>query len=133
MTTDLALGKKRAGELGLILMLGGSAEQSGYTQYYYYSADDIHKLLAEARQVFQYKPGGMSGDWSHVIDEEFGGAKKYANQALVLGTRPIKQESRGEKMEKLLREATDGVTRTILHRQSWNERVKALLAEKGES
>lgn len=123
MTTDLALGKKRADELGLKL------SRESRDAFDRYLADDIHKLLGEAREVFQYKPGGMSGDWSHVIDEEFGGARKYANQALVIGIRPIKQESREQKMEALLSEAVKWLNGEIPP-PSLREKIKSLLGEK---
>lgn len=104
MTTDvLELGKQRASELGLesihkcwktlgtpmLMDVHGSI-----TEFYY--ADDIHKLLGEGVLLHE-DVGGWYDPKSKV---PFSEAKR---QAMLIGFRPIVQESREQKLENMLR------------------------------
>lgn len=69
----------------------------------------IKPLFENAIEVFQYQPGHIFCDWSPMIDEEFGGVKKYSQSGLVINIKPI--EKNDETAESLLREMTSaGVT-----------------------
>lgn len=90
--TDLELGEKRAKQLGLehpskdeILLLAQV-----------YRADDIHRLLGEA-----YKVGGsfINANWVGGIAR----ADHHTHNALLIGIRPIVQETQESEERKFLR------------------------------
>lgn len=118
MSEGLALGKKRAKELGL-----NNSQSGGYY------ADDIHLLLGSANEAFGFKFGKCPElDWrtqniNRTIDQRH---PECSHKALLIGIRPIKQKSREEKLESILRELLDNDT--------WNvdtqARAKAILNEK---
>lgn len=61
----------------------------------FYAAADVEKMLEQAPIVYQYK-GRPHADWSHEIDEDFGGIKKYLMQGRVLLIEPIEKPDTAE-------------------------------------
>lgn len=77
----LELGRKRAAEIGL--------KSSEWLQGICYFADDVHRLLGEAEEVFGRPERGFR--WNQEIVTIT--ADPDTHKALILGIRPIKQES----------------------------------------
>lgn len=99
----LELGKRRAEELNLCPHSGHlrSPDSPGFTEYY--RAPDVHRLLGYAREVQSI----CQGEWQTSWPEDGKGFSGNTHQAFILGIRPIKKESREDKMEKLLTDFID--------------------------
>lgn len=110
--TNLELGKKRAEELGLT--------RGPFSNSHLYLADDIHKLLGEG--VWSKGRIHKDGEWT------FGGYLDEAvtHKALLIGIRPIVQES---EERKLLRELVNNI---LDNYDSWKAPPAADLVQKAK-
>lgn len=102
----LELGKQRAREIRLRKQSGGLRD--------YYFADDIHKLLSEGAVVWGNCPfEGFSPDESTWREGKSGPAEAYDStpaedrQALLIGIRPIKQESSAKSVADKIKQVYD--------------------------
>lgn len=137
--TTLELGKQRAKELGLkaqqvFRYYNGPGTGTDLTEFY--ETGDIHKLLGEAQIVFNSE---------HDSWHEFGWRPEAApgcdkavpadtHQALLIGIRPIVQESREQKMAAVLSEWLNlntivGWEACMSKHSELQARAKALLSE----
>lgn len=91
----LEIGKKRVEELGLNSY--GIIQINPLSNNRYYLADDIHKLLGEGMEAFD------DDNWSAWTPDRRDGSK---NKALLIGIKPIVQES---EERKLLREMVGSI------------------------
>lgn len=71
-------------------------------------AADLECVLESAPVVYQYKSLSNLGDWSHEIDEDFGGKKKYMNTARLLCIQPI------------VKDTAEGLLREMLKTLAWS-------------
>lgn len=108
--SDLELGKKRAEELGLKLITlhsyGGGASSAPYAQHTTqdrYLADDIHRLLGEGVEAVGNKY--CDDWWAKPMAQEL--LPKLKDVGLIIGIRPIVQESEERKLLRKLSEYTE--------------------------
>ncbi len=122
MTTE-ELGRKRCEELGL------KTHPDPEPSYY---ADDIHYLLGDGVEVV----GTYDRTLNH-ISSTFGQiqSKKDYDSALLIGIRPIKQPSREEQLEELVRELIEREKNSYSENpkyklNDWLAKAKSLLERK---
>lgn len=89
---NLELGKKRAEELGL---------KPFFREPDYYSADDIHRLLGEGVEAIGNR--GCDDWWANPMAQET--MPKLKDAGLIIGIRPIVQESEERKLLRRLANA----------------------------
>lgn len=115
------IGKRRAEELGLKTDMG-----------VWYPANDIHQLLSEGIEVFgnQFKMDGGTGDLGWCCDEEKRSADTH--HALLIGIKPIVQESEERKLLRELIDAHESEGRYGVKFNEAEKKAKRLLERKGE-
>lgn len=109
----LELGKQRAEELGLKI---GAIDGKKC----FYDIDDIHKLLGEAEETFAQISKGDEHLSTYWMKEEH-----HTHQALLIGIRPIVQESEERKLLRELAEHTPEIN--AIFGPEFMIRAKALL------
>lgn len=116
--SDLELGKRRAEELGLREVILSP----------YYHAEDIHRLLGEGLETFSLY-SGVDTWWGPLDNDD------DTHQALLIGIRPIAQESEERKhlrrLVTLLEVNATTISPTAMaHLNEAIERAKRFLSEK---
>lgn len=122
MGDTLELGKKRAAALGIESY--GIMQINPLSANRYYSAEHIHKLLGEGVEQFAYKHD-KEHMWFGAHDKD--GIRNL--KALLIGIRPIVQESEERKLLKeIVKYNTCIITGTpVFPSSEWIERAKRLL------
>ncbi len=121
----LALGSKRAEELGLREYEGSIRYRDGrcWTSeraYQLYKGDDIHKLLGEGVEVWSHINGTHKpAYWGPLENGQF----NDTHCGLTIGIRPLVQESREQKLERMARELL-----SCLHKYYTNPRTVEIMA-----
>lgn len=126
--SNLELGKQRADELGLKML---DMITLTVTQRKWYKAYDIHKLLGDGAEVigkkYQDTLHGFTNQKSIDWDQQKEPYTGCPQAALLIGIRPIKQDSCEQLVRDILRDANERGGHVL---SDYIKRAKALLEEK---